>query len=529
MTSRGECILTPVRDLRTRFELSLASPTRGRTTAAVWNMTPSLFASYVERNRTGAVCVSGLASARDLTRELGEGLAVSRLGMGPNALILSRDLGLMDRVADQPTADLWSFTLAVFDTWPEEWEKRGQEHPADIDAEAAPARLRMHFNDGTALIEGPTAEVEQLVTSALLDRVLGGVVPKTWAAPELMAQARATGLLLFRALVHRGDEVRATALHACNFGLVRPLVRKTRRSERVGATEIVITDGHELLTTQLPSARLHSWLGVGRLRLWYVSRGFLSSGDEGWRSPRIRVRAPQPAAPASDPPASPTPRTGSMLILNGRQRAVEAALARKSTELVTFYVGALTAVAHEANPDRFAQAAHGLRELMEKFPKYVDVAMPAHGEKLGAKVGELEGTWSTAATKSKCRQPDGSWAGEIDKPARALLQGIDALFEWKKEHMPRRQAEIAKTLVRLDPAGRPLPAPLQKRNVNLWDDMREYFQKVAHHGYVCTLEEFSQWVEALELFLVERLQPRTFDDFAAIDAIFDEAKRGEDE
>jgi hypothetical protein len=216
-----------------------------------------------------------------------------------------------------------------------------------------------------------------------------------------------------------------------------------------------------------------------------------------------------------------------VLILNGRQRAVEAALGRKSAELAVFYLGALSAIGHEANPDRFAHAAHGLRELMEKFPKYVDVAVPAHTEKLGAKVGELEGTWTKATSKSTCRKPDGVWAGEIDKPARALLEAVDALFVWKKSHMPRRQAEIAKTLVQLDPAGRPLPAPLQKRNVNLWDEMREFFQKVAHHGYACPLEEFSQWVEALELFLIERLQPRTFDDFAAIDAILDEAKRGE--
>ncbi len=69
-----------------------------------------------------------------------------------------------------------------------------------------------------------------------------------------------------------------------------------------------------------------------------------------------------------------------MLVLNGRQRAVEAALARKSAELVTFYVGALSAVAYEANPDRLAQAAHGMRELMEKFPKYVDVAIPVLGQ-----------------------------------------------------------------------------------------------------------------------------------------------------
>jgi hypothetical protein len=217
------------------------------------------------------------------------------------------------------------------------------------------------------------------------------------------------------------------------------------------------------------------------------------------------------------------------MVLNGRQRALEAALAKKSAELVAYYLGALSAVANEVNPDRLAHAAHGMRELMEKFPRYVDVAMPAHGEKLGAKVSELEGKWTKSNAKSKCRLPTGAWEGEIDGPVRELLEAIDELFAWRKVHMPRRREEIAQTLVRLDPAVRPLPAPLQNRNVSLWDDMREFFLKIAHHGSTCTVEEFSQWVEALELFLIERLQPRTFEDFAAIDAILAQAKGGGEE
>jgi hypothetical protein len=215
-----------------------------------------------------------------------------------------------------------------------------------------------------------------------------------------------------------------------------------------------------------------------------------------------------------------------IVTLNGRQRAVQVALGRKSSDLVTFYVGAVSALAFDGNPDRLAHAAQGVRELIEKFPQYVDVAMPAHGERMGVKVNELESIWGRAVERSKCRTKDRNWEGEIDQPLKKFLAAVGEFYDWKREHIPRRRAEIEKTLASLDPSGRPLPPPLQDRNVDVWTDMREFFQDVAHHRVQCTPEQFGQWMEALELFLLERLQPRTFDDFGEIDQVLGQAARG---
>ena len=38
-------------------------------------------------------------------------------------------------------------------------------------------------------------------------------------------------------------------------------------------------------------------------------------------------------------------------------------------KIADWYLGALYALAHQSNPDRIAQAAHSLRELLEKIPR----------------------------------------------------------------------------------------------------------------------------------------------------------------
>ena len=61
------------------------------------------------------------------------------------------------------------------------------------------------------------------------------------------------------------------------------------------------------------------------------------------------------------------------LELSGSQRALQNALARRSAVLETMYIGGLTVLRDEANPDRFALCAHSLRELIEKLPEHFSV------------------------------------------------------------------------------------------------------------------------------------------------------------
>jgi hypothetical protein len=206
-----------------------------------------------------------------------------------------------------------------------------------------------------------------------------------------------------------------------------------------------------------------------------------------------------------------------------QQLALHAALEERSADLARMYVGALIVLSNPDNPDRLPQAAHSLRELMEKIPRYIAVETRASRESLRVKVRELEDHWNNTVEYSACYD-DGNWNGSIDRPLRRLLQGLQYFFDWFGEHHPRRRTETATVLRRLDGSGRTLPPRLEDLEIEGWLAIRNYFLAVAHHGRQPPEGDFGAWIDALERFLLDRLRPRTFADFDAIDDIIQEGE-----
>lgn len=76
----------------------------------------------------------------------------------------------------------------------------------------------------------------------------------------------------------------------------------------------------------------------------------------------------------------------------------------------------------------------------------------------------------------------------------------------------------------LDRYGLPLPPILEGRNVDTWRKISDYFVRAAHHGDVDE-GEFLQRQYECELFLIERLQPPTFDHHAELDELIARGER----
>jgi len=191
------------------------------------------------------------------------------------------------------------------------------------------------------------------------------------------------------------------------------------------------------------------------------------------------------------------------------------------------YLGTHYALTHSANPERFVQAAHCARELMEKVPEIVAVITPAHSERMGAKVAELEQSYQRVVLKSNLKSP--KWDGQTDSPIREFLEKSKSFFEWKEEHRPRRREEIARTMRALDGPSRAVPSDLEKLAVNEWLEIKDYFVNVAHHQTSDpSPEEFDARLTSLERILLRKLNPSTFADFDALDAIIEagEAEHG---
>ncbi len=211
------------------------------------------------------------------------------------------------------------------------------------------------------------------------------------------------------------------------------------------------------------------------------------------------------------------------LKLSGQQQALYNALLEKDQGLTKMYYGALIMINHNNNPDHLALAAHGIRELMEKIPAFVDVQIKAQTESLKVKVFELENSWVATLRNTKCYKSQ-KWSDQIDMPLSKLLERLYAFFEWFDEHHPRRKAEIIATLRGLDNSGRKLPEHLEELNAKTWDETRDFFQSVSHHRKFTTAEEFGQRLNVLERFLLDRLHPKTFADIDAIDEIIREGE-----
>ena len=213
---------------------------------------------------------------------------------------------------------------------------------------------------------------------------------------------------------------------------------------------------------------------------------------------------------------------------SGRQATVIRALAEIDNGLSAMYTGAINRMNRGGNPDRHAQAAHSLRELMEKLPEHLNVPTNARKETLKAKARECEDAFNNAQRRSGCYGVSGGWTGEIDQHLRKMLQRMEKCFQWFGEHAPRRREEARGALRQLDGTGRPPPEPLEDLNIAYWERIRDYFQRVAHHRVTTTDDEMWKWIVQLEDFLLDRLVPRTFEDFDEIDSLIGD-EEGNDE
>jgi hypothetical protein len=211
------------------------------------------------------------------------------------------------------------------------------------------------------------------------------------------------------------------------------------------------------------------------------------------------------------------------IILQPQQDALHRALSNTAAKLGTMYMGALVVLDQGSNPDRFALAAHGIRELMEKLPTYLDLPMQAHSESLKSKVREIEDCWGRASGSSMCHK-NGDWGGTVDQPLQKFLRSLQSFFSWFSKHHTRRRSETLEAVRKMDCSGRRLPERLEEINVKSWEEIWDFFVSVAHHRRLPDAAEFMQWLDALERFLLDRLSPRVFSDFDEIDKIIGEGE-----
>jgi len=208
--------------------------------------------------------------------------------------------------------------------------------------------------------------------------------------------------------------------------------------------------------------------------------------------------------------------------LSGKQRVLYDALCERDTQLTNepgkkladMYLGALRVLADEYNPDRLSLAAHGIRELLEKLARYLNVptqtaAPPKTLPSLKEKVQHLNEGWKQTMSRSACyADTEATWGGTIDNHLLQFLKQIRNFFTWVENERPSKDQQTLAILRQLDSSI--LPDAIQKLRVAEWSYYQNYFTEVAHHS-IESIHEFHACISALEQFLFERLRPQTFD------------------
>ena len=201
--------------------------------------------------------------------------------------------------------------------------------------------------------------------------------------------------------------------------------------------------------------------------------------------------------------------------LSRKQEALRDALARVDPRLGRIYAGGLRVLEDDSNPDRLAQSAHSMRELMEKIEQ----------ERLPpVEWGQIREQFLRGRARSCCHSDQSGWAGEIDPHLRILLDRLDGFFQDLAEVRPQRRELFESMLVRLDRSGLALPAPLVGRAWKRWKEIRGFFVGVSHHSRETDLDTLLDKIADLEVFLSDQLLPRTSAELDAIDAIIEEAR-----
>jgi len=190
------------------------------------------------------------------------------------------------------------------------------------------------------------------------------------------------------------------------------------------------------------------------------------------------------------------------------------------------YFGAYYSLSHPKNPEYIVHSAHSFRELIEKLPRFINVATPAHNDgKMTVKVNELQQAWENANRHLACDEK-GNYTGNISTSLSNFIKKCTGFFEWHRTNNPLKKKETATILAELDVAKRQLPQPISNLRIDEWTSYDDYFKKVAHHGGSnVTIEEFNSYVDNFNIFLLDRLSPRVFDDVGKLAKIIEEGER----
>jgi hypothetical protein len=203
---------------------------------------------------------------------------------------------------------------------------------------------------------------------------------------------------------------------------------------------------------------------------------------------------------------------------------VVAALSSRDETVAEWYGGSREVFRMHGNRERFAQAGHSLREVMNAVARLAGLPQPAEG-RLGDRFRSMTRTWERERERSSCHDGN-TWSGEIDGYARTAFGAVEETIEWDKNNRRVRREVFLEVARTLDGSGRRLPETEEARMWRAWDDTKSYFTAVAHHGRATDDAEFTQQLERLDRFILQLFRRDVYREQRRLDDLIARAEHG---
>lgn len=218
--------------------------------------------------------------------------------------------------------------------------------------------------------------------------------------------------------------------------------------------------------------------------------------------------APQEATP------DPEPRSRVAAAMDPEQARVFEELITVHPDLARYYYGAVIALSDSSNPEAPYQAAHSLRELMEKLPKYRDVDVAGGVGQIKLAAESVQAWWADRKARGlkcedgHCEVADGTLAGALD--------GLDAVLVGSLT----RSQEAEAAMRTFDPAGADVDTAILKA----WRRLRGKLSDLSHHSDTVPPESAPELLARFGDIFLSLAVPAPSDDLSLLDDIMREVE-----
>jgi hypothetical protein len=194
-------------------------------------------------------------------------------------------------------------------------------------------------------------------------------------------------------------------------------------------------------------------------------------------------------------------------------------LDNKSARLSDMLKGAWIGLAQdEENPDKHAQVAHSVRELMEKAQKdLTTLPMQLNSGPLVGQIRNLSASWKVAAIPIT----DTSWDGSITAKQKKMLVSIDTLLVDFDTKYPPTSEKRSALIQALDGSSAQIPQQIMTERDNVWKELSDYFIALAHHNTTTSTDDLRDKLIKVEQLLLDIMTPEVIPVLDDIDALIE--------